>query len=290
MAQRSSAAFTALFSLLVLAAGCSSRTEVSLTGNTPPQFSHVWLTVKEVRFHTSSTAAVTDSGWSTFTLKTPVTLDLAANTGGTLGALATSLKLLPGTYAQLRLLPLDPSAPLASSAQSAGALYNAEADYVDTAGSTHQLPLELLNPDQGIGVHASLRVPVGKLGSTLAGGVPGAAAPGTSSATSSIGTTGANNGTTTTTGTTTAATTTASTTTTTTFAVDLDATRDLVPFSTAAGVTAVLLSAHPSAYRSDGVGSIQGTLTLTNLTGISASSGVVDLQVSAETLNADGTR
>ena len=38
---------------------------------------------------------------------------------------------------------------LTSSAQTAGAIYNSEADFVDSGGHTHQLPLELLNPDQG---------------------------------------------------------------------------------------------------------------------------------------------
>ena len=31
-----------------LLAGCSSRTDVSLTGNTPSQYSHVWITTQEV--------------------------------------------------------------------------------------------------------------------------------------------------------------------------------------------------------------------------------------------------
>lgn len=233
-------ACVAALTFLLLIAGCSSRTQVSLTGNTPAQYSHVWLTVKEVWFNAHDSAAAGDPGWSKFTLGTPVTVDLVANNGGTLQALATSLKLAPGSYTQLRLIPLDASAALASSARTAGAIYNAEADYVDAAGTTHPLPLELLNPDQGIAVHASLRV--------------------------------------------------STTTTSTSFAVDIDATRDLVPFSYGNAVAGVMLSAHPSAYRSDAVGGITGTLTLTNLTGISASSGIIELQVSAETLSADGTR
>src|SRR5205807_2349342 len=81
-------------------------------------------------------------------------------------------KLAPGTYSQVRLFPVDPAAPLTSSAQSAGARYNAEADYVDNVGTTgtpHQLPLELLNPEQGIGIPGTLKVPVGDVGAALTG-------------------------------------------------------------------------------------------------------------------------
>ena len=301
MARSPFRAFVAGLALLLVLTGCSSRTQVSLTGNAPAQYTHVWLTVKEVWFTARDSAAVSDTGWSKFTLGSPVTVDLVAANGGTLEALATSLKLVPGTYSQLRLIPLDPSATLSSSAQAAGAIYNAEADYVDAAGTTHQLPLELLNPDQGIAVHASLRVPVGKLGAGLGAAAVGAAALGAGSATNNVGTIDATNttgtfgtGTTGTFGTgssTTASTPTSTATTSTTlFAVDLDGTRDLVPFTYGNGVAGVMLSAHPNAFRNDAVGGIEGTLTLTNLTGISAASGIIDLQASAETLSADGSR
>src|SRR5439155_17431296 len=119
--------------------------------------------------------------------------------------------LAPGSYSQVRLIPVDATAPLTSSAQTAGALYNAEADYVDGSGTTHQLPLELLNPDKGIGIPGTLKVPVGNIGAALA----------------------ATSGTTSTTGTTTPTTTTTptSTTPTTTIAITFDAVRALTPFS-----------------------------------------------------------
>ena len=50
-------------------------------------------------------------------------------------------------------------------------------------GTTVQLPLELLNPDKGIGIQASLRVPIGSVGG---------AARRLGSTTSGLGTTGAN--------------------------------------------------------------------------------------------------
>ena len=113
-------------------AGCSSRTDVSLTGNTPAQYSHVWITTQEVWFNTSASAGPDDGGWVKFPLKTAVTIDLAAQNGGSLGSVVTGLNLTPGTYGEVRVIPIDPSAPLSSAAQSAGALYNAEVDYVET--------------------------------------------------------------------------------------------------------------------------------------------------------------
>ncbi len=282
-------AFAALAACVL--AGCSSRTDVSLTGNTPPQYQHVYITTQEVWFNASATAGPEDAGWTKFPLSSPTTVDLVQNTGGSLGTIATSLKQLPGTYSQIRLIPLDASAALASSATDAGAIYNAEADYVDSGGTTHQLPLELLNPDQGIGVAGSLHIAVASIGSAaaLTTGL-GANNTGTTSPTSATGMTVATG-----TGNTTAATgtTTTGTTTTTSFALTVDGARDLVPFNfgtSAAPVTGVLLSPHAAAYNLDNVGGISGTLTLTSLTGYTSVSGLPDIQVTAETLSADGSR
>lgn len=262
-------------------AGCSTRTDVSVTGNTPAKYSHVWITAQEVWFNTSAIAGPDDGGWVKFPLSTPATVDLVTASGGNLGSLVTSLKLAPGTYSQARLIPMDATAPLTSSAQTAGALYNTEADYVDSAGTTHQLPLELLNPDKGIGVPGTLKVPVGNIGAALA---VATATTGTTSTTGTTGTTG------TTTPTTTATPTT--TTTTTTFAISFDGVRDLTPFSYAAATTpnGILLSSHAAAYDLSQAGAITGTLTLTNLTNISGASGLPAIQASAQVLSADSTR
>src|SRR5262249_20682867 len=80
--------------------------------------------------------------------------------------LAKSLNVNPGTYAQVRLLPLDSTDALSVSAKNAGALYNAEADYVDSTGTSIRAPLELLNPTQGIGLSGTLKVPKGSSDST----------------------------------------------------------------------------------------------------------------------------
>src|SRR5262249_30987207 len=142
MKYRPSAALIALPSLCALLAACSASTEVSLTGNTPAQYSHVYVTVQEVWFNTSSTAGPDDGGWRKFPLKTPSTVDLVAQNGGNFGRIAGGLRIEAGTYSQVRLIPVDATAPLAASAQAAGAIYNTEADFVDGGGTTHQLKLE----------------------------------------------------------------------------------------------------------------------------------------------------
>jgi Domain of unknown function (DUF4382) len=259
--------------LACLMAGCSVKTDVSVTGNSPALYSHVWITAQEVWFNTSANAGPDDGGWVKFSLSTPATVDLVTDSGGNLGSLVTGLKLVPGNYSRVRLIPLDASATLASSAQSAGAIYNAEADYVDSAGLTHQLPLEFLSPDQGIGIPGSLTVPIGNIGAALAGATP--------SATPTTTTTTPTNPTSSNTSTTTAS-----------FALDLDGASDLTLFTYggASSPNGILLSSHASAYDLAQVSGISGQLTLTNLTGINGNTGLPAIQVSAETLSADGTR
>src|SRR5437868_5939318 len=266
MNRMSVALAVAVAGLCCVVAGCSTRADVSVTGNTPAQYSHVWITAQEVWFNTSAIAGPDDSGWVKFPLSDPATVDLVAESGGNLGSLVTALKLAPGTYSQVRLIPVDAAAPLTSSAQTLGALYNAEADYVDSAVTTHQLPLELLNPDQGIGIPGTLKVPVGNVGAALS------AATTTTATTTTTGTTTTNPTTTPTTPT---------TTTTTTFAITFDGTRDLTPFSYAGATTpnAILLSSHASAFDLSEVGGIQGQLTLTNLAGINSAAGLPAIQV-----------
>src|SRR4029077_612472 len=57
------AALSATVGALCLTAGCSSRTDMSMTGNAPAQYSHVWITAQAVWFNSSATAGPDDSGW-----------------------------------------------------------------------------------------------------------------------------------------------------------------------------------------------------------------------------------
>jgi hypothetical protein len=273
----SAAPAASIGALCCLLAACSARTDVSLTGNTPARYSHVWITTQEVWFNSNATAGPDDGGWVKFPLSTPTTVDLVQENSGNLGDAVTDLKLLPGTYAQIRLIPVDASTPLTTSAQTAGALYNSEADYVDSAGTTHQLPLELLNPDKGIGIQATLRAPVGNIGAALSQ----AGATATTATTTATTTTG-------TTGTTTLGTPSAPNN---EFAINFDGESDLVPFTYGASATSgIMLNSHAAAYDLSQVGGISGQLTLTNLTGISSSSGLPAIVATAEVLSADGTR
>ena len=102
--------------LACLLAACSAKSDVSLTGNTPSQYSHVWITVQEVDFNASATAGPSDGGWLKFPLPAPVTVDLVAQNGGNLADMTGNLRVTPGTYSQVRLIPVDATAPLAASA------------------------------------------------------------------------------------------------------------------------------------------------------------------------------
>src|ERR1700733_1290032 len=119
-----------LFSCAALA-GCQSRTDVSATGNTAAQFTHVYLTINQIWFNTSSAALPTDASWVKFTLSAPQTIDLATLNNGTLVQFASGLKLAAGTYSQVMLILADSTDALTSSAQTAGAASNDEVDYVD---------------------------------------------------------------------------------------------------------------------------------------------------------------
>src|SRR5256885_17003098 len=100
MSRISVALAVAVAGLCCAVAGCSTRTDVSVTGNTPAQYSHVWITAQEVWFNTSATAGPDDGGWVKFPLSTPATVDPVTR--------LPRLKLAPGTYSQVRLIPVDP--------------------------------------------------------------------------------------------------------------------------------------------------------------------------------------
>jgi Domain of unknown function (DUF4382) len=270
---RSHILLAATLAALAAVSGCSTRTNVSTTGNTPPLYTHVYVTAQAVWFNASASAGPDDGGWVQFPLTTPVTVDLVADTNGNFANVFTDLKLLPGSYSQARFIPVDATTPLTTSAQTLGATYNMEADFVDASGVTHQLPLELLNPDKGLGIQASLSVPIGNIGAALGGTSATTTSPLTSSTTTAA--------TTTTTG--------SETTTTAEFALIFDAARDLSAF-TYGGASGALLSSHVSAYDLSQSAGIQGTLTLTNLTGLTSANGTPGITVSAESLSADGTR
>jgi hypothetical protein len=297
--------------LLVLTAGlvgCAPKTNVSATGNVPAAYSHVFMSVQEIWFNTDAAAGPDDTTWQKFPLTTPTTFDLATSLEGTLNSITTGLKVPVGTYAQIRLIPVDSSATLLSSASALNAIYNSEVDYTDSAGTLHQVPLELQNPDKGLGVATTVQVK----GDTT--NVFSSTASTATTTTTPTTTTDPATGLQETTAPTTTDTTTTPTTDTTTgttpaatfmLAINVDGAKDLVPFNynvvrgtigattgTTGAVSGMLLNPHIVAYDQSAVGAIAGTLDVTNLTGVTStsSSSYLNIQVTAESLSADGTR
>jgi hypothetical protein len=269
---------------------CEVRTNVSLSSSGSSHYSHVWVTVAEVWFNTNATAPPADAGWLKFPLSTPVTVDLAQLPNGALAQVATGLKVPLGKYQQVRLLLADSAAKLTSSAQTAGALFNDEVDYLDSSNVLHQVRLELVSPDNGVGIPGTVLVPdatnliISNLG----------AAPSTASTTSSTANTSTSTAaTSTSTATSTTAAAATPTAPTLAIAIDLDVTRDVIAF-TYSGATGFLLNAHAGAMQIlTDAGTIQGVIDVARLPSQNANAlanGLLDVEVTAEALNSVGTR
>jgi hypothetical protein len=296
MLQMNRLARTAGALLLIGAAlvGCSARTNVSATGATPAQFTHVFITAQAVWFNTNENAGPDDGGWAKFPLKTPVTVDLVAQSNGTLGEVADDLRVAPGTYNTILLVPVDPSLAPTANALAIGATFNNEADFVDSSGTTHAVPLVLPNQEKGIVVTgASMKVPVGGSGANglAALGAGGAAQAGTTNQASTL----FNQPTTvnSTTTTTTTGSSTTNNTITVSFAANFDGNRDLHLFNYASNkMVGALLSATPVSSDLAKSGGITGTVSLsslTSLTPVTSVSGRMAVEACAELLDSTGS-
>jgi hypothetical protein len=265
-----------------LLAGCQSRTTVSATGSTPAQFTHVFLTINQIWFNTSSTAAPSDTSWVKFTLTTPATVDLVTLDNGALSQLASGLKLAAGTYTQVIVVLADSTDPLTTSAGTLGAASNDEVDYLDTSDVARTVPLAILNAAQGINISTSLTVAAAatSLGSAIGSGSSTTTSTTTTSTATAIGTTSSPAPV--------SSTVAAPTVSTTATIIDFDAGRDLLPISLS-GQPAYALNPHPQNYDAKYSGSIQGAVSLAGLSTLTTA-GVPDVQVSAEALSSDGTR
>jgi hypothetical protein len=76
---------------------------VQLTDAPSCGYDHVFVTVNQVRVHSSPTAAATDAGWYDLPVTAPARIDLVNLTNGVLRDLGTTM-LPAGTYQQLRLV------------------------------------------------------------------------------------------------------------------------------------------------------------------------------------------
>ena len=123
---------------------------------------NVWVTIKQVDFHTSSNANGADSNWQKFPLTAPVTIDLNQLSNGALNQVFTGLSLPVGSYQQIRLYLASADDALSASASAAGLTYNDQVTYTPTtgpnAGVVTKAPLEIAAPTQGIGLVGTFNV------------------------------------------------------------------------------------------------------------------------------------
>jgi len=120
---------------------------VSLT-DAPGDFDHVYITVKDIWFHTSDTAGPDDGGWRRTLLAAPVTVDLIALSNGVIGSPIWGNITLPvGNYQQIRLVLAGTEDALTASAFGSGLTYNNE---LKVSGDTTHYPLRIPDALHGI--------------------------------------------------------------------------------------------------------------------------------------------
>ncbi|MFO1465631.1 MAG: DUF4382 domain-containing protein [Steroidobacteraceae bacterium] len=257
---------------LLMVGACSVNTTVSATGSTPSQVQHLYLTVTQVWLNSSATAAPTDSGWVGEKLSQPQTFDLATLGAGTLATLVSGVKTPPGIYRQVQLVLADSADALTSSASSAGLTWNAQVQYLDAAGSSLTLPLELPARAAPVVVPVAISISAGGVLPMMTGATTSTTDSSTGDSTSVS----------------TVATTTDGTTAVISVAVDVDAVRNFLLFDYGNAVGA-MLSVAPAACDLAKAGAISGTLDLSAVPG-DVPTGAQGIVVTAERLSADGSR
>ncbi|MBI3804640.1 MAG: DUF4382 domain-containing protein [Nitrospirae bacterium] len=119
----------------------------------PGDYDHVWITVKEVRFHTSDASGPDEPGWLKFPLAAPVTVDLIAlGNGSAPQSIWSNLTLPVGNYQQIRLL-LVPT--FASSPPAAHSYFN------EVVIGSNTFPLRIPDAQHGIKLAGALQVTAG---------------------------------------------------------------------------------------------------------------------------------
>ncbi len=107
--------------------------KISLTDAPTTDLDHVWVTVKEIRFHLDQNSDdLTDGGWHSYPLPAPVTLDLAKLNNGLWDTLWNDIVLPVGNYQQIRLILAGTEDPLTASATAKALNYNNQVTDGDT--------------------------------------------------------------------------------------------------------------------------------------------------------------
>ena len=267
-AWRAAAWLGAACGLLLAASGCSVKANYDVASGTSASVSHLYVTVQEVWLASAAdTPPEATSGWSKSVLPTPVTLDLATISPGTLVSLASAVSLSGGTYKQVHLVLADSGDPLVSSAQVLGLASNAQITATDATGVATTAPLESPVPESGITIATDLSLAGSfDFGQSSSSGAAGASnltgstdTSGTGSTDTGTGTTDTGTGTTATTTSTDTVATSTGTASTSSLAITIDGARDVLSYSYGAN-TGYLLSAITSVIDEKGAGGISGTV------------------------------
>lgn len=133
-------------SLITTSSGNSPSGSLSvMVTDAPGDFDNVYITVKDIWFHTSESAGPSEAGWVKKPLASPVTVDLLTLANGTMSSLWSGITLSVGDYQQIRLVLADSDDALTISATALGLSYNNE-----VKDNGVEYPLHI--PDAGHGI------------------------------------------------------------------------------------------------------------------------------------------
>ncbi len=161
--------FLMVFTTVAILQACGSNSSSSSNGNAssagtlsvlvtdaPGDFDHAYITVKDIWFHTSSTAGPNDAGWVKKPLAAPVTVDLLTLANGGMQSLWSNVSLAVGNYQQIRLILAGTEDTLTASAQTKNLQYNNEVVIGGTA-----YPLHVPDAPHGIKLTGAFTVAAG---------------------------------------------------------------------------------------------------------------------------------
>ncbi len=134
--------------------GTPSGTLSVMVTDAPGDFDHVYITVKDIWFHTNDATGPNDPGWLKYPLTAPVTMDLLTLANGNLSqALWNNIQLPVGNYQQIRVIIAGTEDAPTASAQALGLQYNNEV----VAGGV-ETPLHIPDAVHGIRLAGTFRV------------------------------------------------------------------------------------------------------------------------------------
>ena len=135
--------------------------QAAITDAPSSNFDHVWITVRGIWFHTSSSAGPQQAGWIKYSLPAAVTVDLTTLTNGQLSNVFQNISLPAGDYQQIRLMLAPTEGSLTASAGSDGLSYNNQVDYTDSLGTVQHVPLRIPSPREGIKLAGNFQIAPG---------------------------------------------------------------------------------------------------------------------------------